>query len=357
MLIYSCFFLLVSGLIFLAAKTSPVQAKFLTIAVFLILILFAGLRGLVGADTLSYLMFYDQFQDPEVAASYLTKMEPIFVLLVAVHGYLIDSKFLYILMMSLLQAWVLYLVFKQSSKKYHFLLFYVLLFYLNFHFNITRAAIAAMLFLLALTSESKKVKFLAAILAPGFHVSVLFFYPLLFSHLNLKRFLLLVFSSVVGLLLVLQNFDYFVMKYNAYQNYLVGYSPGVSVYNVIMFISVLVSVIFLRKVSFLYLAASFFLLVSLCIAEIFPIGYRLLSIGLLLYLFFLLEELSRGNYKFYYAFFWIPVALTFGASFYSVLQESSRLEERIEMGISDGLDASLKSTYIPYQFYWADDDI
>lgn len=357
MLIYSCFFLLVSGLIFLAAKTSPVQARFLTILVFLILILFAGLRGLVGADTLSYLMFYDNFQDPEVAAGYLTKMEPIFVLLVAMHGYLLGSKFLYILMVSLLQAWILYLVFKQSSKRYYFLLFYVLLFYLNFHFNVTRAAIAAMLFLLALTSESKKVKFLAAILAPGFHVSVLFFYPLLFAHFNLKRFLLLVFSSVVGLLLLLQNFGYFVMKYNAYQDYLVGYSPGVSVYNVIVFISVLSSIVLLRKASFLYLAASFFLLISLCIAEIFPIGYRLLSIGLLLYLFFLLEELSRGSYRFYYAFFWIPVALTFGSSFYSVLQETSRLEKRIEMGMGDGLESSLKSTYIPYQFYWADDDL
>lgn len=357
MLIYSFFYLLVSGLILFAAKTAPVQAKFLTAVVFLILILFAGLRGLVGADTLSYLMFYDQFQDAEVVASYLTKMEPIFVLLVAVHGYLVDSKFLYILTVSLLQAWILYLVFKQSSKRYYFLLFYVLLFYLNFHFNVTRAAIASMLFLLALTSESKKVKFLTAILAPGFHVSVLFFYPLLFTHLNLKRFLLLVCSSVVGLLLVLQGFDYFAMKYNAYQNYLVGYSPGVSVYNVLIFISVLGSVVLLRKASLLYLAVSFFLLISLCVAEVFPIGYRLLSIGLLIYLFFLLEELSRGNYRLYYAFFWIPVALTFGSSFYGVLQETSRLEKRIEMGVGGGLEFSLKSTYIPYQFYWADDDL
>jgi len=357
MLIYSCFYLLVSGLILLATRTSQVQAKFLTTAVFLILILFAGLRGLVGADTLSYLMFYDQFKDPDVAASYLTKMEPIFVLLIAAHGYLVDSKFLYILMMSFLQTWILYLVFKKSSKKYHFLLFYVLLFYLNFHFNVTRAAIAAMLFLLALTSDSTKVKLLAAILAPGFHVSVLFFYPLLFTHLNLKHFLLLGFLSIAGLILALHNFSYFAMKYNAYQDYLTGYSPGVSIYNVIIFVSVLLSIIFLRKTSFLYFTSSLLLLFSLCIAELFPIGYRLLSIGLLIYLFFLLEELSRGNYRLYYSFFWIPVALTFGSSFYSVLQETTRLEERIEMGIGDGLDASLKSTYIPYQLYWMDDDI
>ncbi|MCY1509379.1 EpsG family protein [compost metagenome] len=341
----------------MAAMISQVQAKFLITAVFLILVLFAGLRGLVGADTLSYLTFYDQFKDPDVAASYLTKMEPIFVLLITAHSHLIDSKFLYILMISVLQTWILYLVFKQSSKKYYFLLFYILLFYLNFHFNVTRAAIAAMLFLLALTSSSTKVKLLSAILAPGFHVSVLFFYPLLFAHLNLKRFLLLVFLSIAGLILALQNFSYFVMKYNAYQDYLTGYPPGLSIYNIIIFASVILSIVFLRKFSFLYLAASLFLLISLCIAEVFPIGYRLLSIGLLIYLFFLLEELSRENYKLYYAFFWIPVALTFGSSFYGVLQETTRLEERIEMGIGDGLDASLKSTYIPYQFYWADDDI
>ncbi|MDT4832040.1 hypothetical protein FQZ97_655770 [compost metagenome] len=128
-------------------------------------------------------------------------------------------------------------------------------------------------------------------------------------------------------------------------------------YNIIIFASTFLSVILLRGVSPLYLAASLFLLLSLCIAEVFPIGYRLLSIGLLIYLFFLLEELSRKNYRLYYVFFWFPVILTFASSFYSVQQETARLEERIEMGIGDELDASLKSTYIPYQLYWTDDDI
>lgn len=355
MLIYSFFYLLVSGLILFAAKTSPMQAKFLTAVVFLILILFAGLRGLVGSDTFSYLMFYDQFKDPGVVAGYLTKMEPVFLLLIAVHGYLLDSKFLYIFMVSLLQVWILYLVFKKSSRKYHFLFFYIILFYLNFHFNITRAAIASMLFLLALKSESKNIKFLTAILAPGFHVSVLFFYPLLFVGLSLRRFLSLAFLTTVGVLFLLRNPDYFLTKYYIYQDYLAGYSSGVSAYNVLIFISVFFSIVMLRKVSFLYLAVSFLLLLSLCIAEIFPIGYRLRTIGLLLYFFFLLEELSRGNYRLYYIFFWFPVALTFGLSFYGVLKETSRVQERVVMG--DHLDDALKSTYIPYQFYWQDDDL
>ncbi|MCY1513223.1 EpsG family protein [compost metagenome] len=325
--------------------------------IFLILLLFAGLRGLVGADTLSYLTFYDQFKDTGVVVDYLTKMEPIFVLLLAAHSQLIDSKFLYIFMMSLCQVWILYLVFSQSSNKYYFLLCYVLLFFINFHFNVTRAAVAAMLLLLALATDSTRVRLLAAIVAPGFHVSVIFFYPLFFSSLNLKRVLLLVALSVFVMFLVWQNFGYFVMKYNAYQDYLVGYSPGISIYNVVLAICVLASVVFFREVSFSYLAVSFFLLVSIVLAELFPIGYRLLSIALLLYFYFLLEELARGEYRLYYVFFWFPMLLTFGALFNGVINEVPSLEERIQMGVGEGLEESLKSTYIPYQFYWADDDL
>lgn len=353
--VYLCFFFILSGFIFLASRVPTHQARILGFIIFILLIGFSGLRGLVGSDTVSYFLFYEQFKDLETVSDYLTKMEPVFVLLLTLHSNVIDSKFLYLLMMSAFQAWLLFLVYKRSGSKYLFLFCYVLIFYLNFHFNITRAAIAAMLLLVALTSESGKVKLIAALLAPGFHFSVLFFYPLFFTRMSFKYFLMLAIFSLIGLLVIYQYLDFFLAKYHSYENYMSGRSTGVSLAGVLFFINVLVSVFILRKVSIVFLWVSCLLLLSLIVNEFYPIGYRLVTIGLLLYFYFLLEELSARPSKLNYLFFWAPVFLAFSIFMYGLVNEVSVLEKRIAAG--EDLDNSLRSTYLPYEFYWADDEV
>lgn len=352
--VYLCFFFILSGLIFLASRVPAHQARILSFVIFILLIGFAGLRGLVGSDTVSYFLFYEQFKEPEVVSNYLTKMEPVFVLLLTLHSNVIDSKFLYLFMLSSFQAWLLWLVYKKSNSKYLFLFFYVLIFYLNFHFNITRAAIAAMLLLVSLTSDSGKVRVIAALLAPGFHFSVLFFYPLFFTRMNIKYFLLLAAFSLVGLFGVYQYLDFFVAKYRSYEGYMSG-AGGVSLAGGLFFINVLVSIVILRRVSFVFLWASCLLLLSLIISEFYPIGYRLVTIGLLIYLYFLLEELSARGSRVSYFFFWAPVCLAFSVFMYGLVNEVSVLESRIAAG--ENLSDSLRSTYIPYEFYWQDSDL
>lgn len=353
--VYLCFFFILSGLIFLASRVPTHQARILGFIIFILLIGFSGLRGLVGSDTVSYFLFYEQFKDLETVSDYLTKMEPVFVLLLTLHSNVIDSKFFYLLMMSAFQAWLLCLVYKRSSSKYLFLFCYILIFYLNFHFNITRAAIAAMLLLVALTSESGKVKLIAALLAPGFHFSVLFFYPLFFTRMSFKYFLVLAVFSLIGLLAIYQYLDFFLAKYHSYENYMSGRSTGVSLAGVLFFINVLMSVFILRKVSIVFLWVSCLLLLSLIVNEFYPIGYRLVTIGLLLYFYFLLEELSARPSKLNYLFFWAPVFLAFSIFMYGLINEVSVLEKRIAAG--ENLDNSLRSTYLPYEFYWADDEV
>lgn len=355
MFIYLSFFSFVYLLLAGAAKAVPNQARYLIGVLFIVLTLFSGLRGVVGSDTLSYLAFYDLFHDSNAVQMHIAKMEPLFVLFMALHVDVFDNKFVYILSVSLLQSLLLYWVYAGSGKKYLFLFCYVALFYLNFHFNITRAAIASMLLLLALASDNKKVKVLAALLAPGFHFSVLFFYPLFFLRLNLRFLVFSFLMSVVGAYLLLQNMEYFLSKYYSYQGYMESTTSGISVYSILMMLSVIFSVVFLRTVSSLFLMASIYLFVSLVLAEIFPIAYRLVGIAQLIYFYFLLEELSRGSYRVYYIFFWAPVLLTFVLQFYGVVKEPSRLEERIKIGEAN--EDALKSTYIPYQFYWNDNDI
>lgn len=355
MYVYLSFFFVSSTLIFLASRAPISQAKTLVFIVFILLILFSGLRGLVGSDTSSYLLFYDLFKDPEMLSIYLAKMEPFFVLLVSLHSNIVDSKFMYIFMMSVFQGGLLYFVFRDSGNKYLFLLCYVLLFYLNFHFNTTRAAIAVMFFLISLTSESKKVKVFSAILAPGFHLSVLFFYPLLFTRMDLKSFLIFVLFLIFGFALLTQHVDFFIAKYNLYENYMGGNSSGISLSGSIMFVSVLASILFLRKLSRIFLGASFLFLSSIVINEFYSIGYRFIIIGLLLYLYFLLEELSKRNSRVGYFFFWAPVLLNFAILIKSIPEEPLKLEERALRG--EDVSKAINSTYIPYEFYWNDSDI
>ncbi|WP_137821635.1 EpsG family protein [Pseudomonas sp. D(2018)] len=355
MFVYLCFFCFLSGLIFFASRVPVHQSRVIVYIVFVFLIGFAGLRGLVGSDTISYFLFYEQFKSPEVVSDYLTKMEPVFVLLLTLHSNVIDNKFLYLLMMSVFQVWLLWLVYKRSGSKYLFLFCYVLIFYLNFHFNITRAAIAAMLLLVSLTSESNRIKVIAAMLAPGFHFSVLFFYPLFFTRMSLRYFLVLAVFLLVGLLAIYNYLDFFVAKYHSYESYMSGRSTGVSLAGTLFFINTLVSIFVLRKVSFVFLWVSCLLLLSLVVNEFYPIGYRLVTIGLLLYFYFLLEELSTRTSRLNYLFFWAPVFLVFSIFMYGLVNEVSVLEKRIAAG--DDLENSLHSTYIPYEFYWADEDV
>lgn len=355
MFVYFSFFVSLTGLIFLAGKAPLGQRNFLLLIIFAVLIVFAGLRGLVGSDTISYLNFYDQFKDPEALRNYLTKMEPIFVLLVGGHGYLLDSKLLYLIMMSCFQTWLLYLVFEKSRKGLLFLLFYILLFYLNFHFNIARAGVATMLLLLSLTTDSKKVKVLAVLMAPGFHFSVLFFYPLFFVKLDLRRFLFLAIFVIFALLLLFKNIDYFFAKYQSYLEYMQSGSSEVSLAGALIALNVLISIILLRSPSRMLLGSSLLLLLALIVEIYYSIGYRLVNMGLLFYLYFFLEYLSYRRYKWCYIFCWAPVFMVFTLSLHNMVNERSVLEARIASG--ESLDNALKSTYIPYEFYWQDSDV
>lgn len=355
MFVYLGFLVLLAGLIFLASHAPPPQGKGIVFFIFIILIGFSGLRGIVGSDTASYLLFYERFKDYDVVKLYLTKMEPVFVLLLALHSNMIDSKFLYLLMMSFFQAWLLWLIYKRSSSRYLFLLSYIFVFYFNFHFNTTRAAIAIMLLLIALTSESKKAKIASALLAPGFHFSVLFFYPLLFTRITFKYIIASTLLLLLICFLAYQNLDYLILKYASYQDYSFKKTTPISITGLLFSFSIITSVVVLRTSSRLFFGAALFALIALGISEFYPIGYRLWIFAFLIYLYFLLEELSSRTSKVNYLLFWAPVSLYFIISIYSMYNETATLERRISEG--EDLEEAFKSTYIPYEFYWDDKDI
>ncbi|WP_207886322.1 EpsG family protein [Pseudomonas sp. 30_B] len=355
MSVYILFFLLVTGLLLVARRLPSYQSSILVGIVFIILLLFAGLRGLVGSDTYSYLTAYNNLSDNDYFFYLLGRMEPLFVILAWAHSHIFNSGFLYIFTISLIQIFLLWKICENSADRCLFLVAYVLVFYLNFHFNITRAAIASMLLLYSLCSKSRSTSILAAILAPGFHVSVLLFYPLLFSRLGTKWILILLLSLFAALAVFYQELYDFSLKFLFYLDYLRGDSSGLSWYGTLITINVLASILLLPRVSYLFFGSAILLILSAVAYSFYPIAYRFIVIALLIYLFLILEVLSKSRYSWGYIFFWAPVALTFSVLIYGISEERTILEQRIASG--EPLDNALESTYIPYEFYWQDESI
>ncbi|MDQ7985753.1 EpsG family protein [Pseudomonas sp. G34] len=354
MLVYMLFFFFVVGAALVARKLPDYQSSILLGVIFFVLLLFAGLRGLVGSDTISYLSAYKNISDKDYFLYSVGRMEPLFVIFMWLHKNVFDSGLAYIFTMSLIQVVLLWKVCKYSSDKCLFLVAYVLIFYLNFHFNIARAAIASMLLLYSLCSRSRAASVLAAILAPGFHVSVLLFYPLFFSRLSLKVFSLFLLFCFFALVVFYEDFYEFSLKFRYYIDYLQG-AVGFSLYGFLISINVLGSVLFLPRVGRLFLFSAFYLIVAVVAYSFYPIAYRFITIALLVYLFFLLETLSRLRYSWGYMFFWLPVILSFGILVYGISEERIILERRIASG--EPLENALESTYLPYEFYWLDSGI
>jgi hypothetical protein len=353
MFVYASFFFLVVGFLLVARILPERQSSAVIYIVLVILILFAGLRGLVGSDTLSYLRAYEGLSNDDYFLYLLSTMEPLFVALLVGHKYLFDNSFLYLFMMSVFQVFLLWKVCENSSDRCLFLVAYALLFYLNFHFNIARSAIASMLFLYSLCSKSRSAGLLAAVLAPGFHVSVLMFYPLLLPRLGVKYFSIIVFICLAAAAVFYQEVYDFSLKFKFYADYLRRGASGVSIYGLLIMVNVVASVVLLSRANFLFFGSSLFLIVSIVLYGYHPIAYRFVTIALLLYLFFLLEALSRARYSWGYIFFWAPVILTFGVVVQGIANESDILNERINAG--EPLEGALNSTYIPYEFYWDDE--
>ena len=178
---------IVASILLLTSKVVKHQTGYLIFTVFASLFLFAGLRGVVGADTGSYLMIYKELANKDGILFEMTKTEPGFIALLSLHKAIFNSEALYIIMMSGFQVFLLHAVVKNSSKQHLFLLCYVFLFYLNFHFNITRSAIATMLFLYGLCGKSVTNKRLALLAAPLFHVTILPFYLVLLRRTKWKH--------------------------------------------------------------------------------------------------------------------------------------------------------------------------
>lgn len=169
-------------------------------------VLFAGLRGNVGTDSIAYRTYY-----AEVGSSTGDIVfEPTFLILAEIGNFFgFNSQFL-ILSVAVAQGIFLYLTLIKIKEKDFFYLIYISIFFIYFTFNIIRVGLAMCILIYAftLTWDEKKLSF------PIFLGSVM-------THVS-SAFTLIVFSRkwyraiplVAGALLIFQEF--FLLKLFAY---------------------------------------------------------------------------------------------------------------------------------------------
>ena len=349
---YLVMYAVVASILLLTSKVVKHQTGYLIFIVLAALFLFAGLRGIVGADTGSYLLIYNELANKDGILSGMSRTEPGFIALLSLHKAIFNSETLYIIMMSGFQVFLLYAVVKNSSRQHLFLLCYVFLFYLNFHFNTTRAAIATMLFLYGLCGKSVTNKRLALLAAPLFHVTILPFYLVLLRGTNWKHIVAVL--GVAGLAIAL-NFEaalLFATKFLVYQSFGILEQSGVSLYAVLLTVMALSSIFALKNSGYYFKWMAGALAVSYLVTNFYPVAFRLTIVASVFYYFFLIDELSRTNRSSLQLFFWIPVVLGFYFVVIGINNESKNLNDRINLGSVPV--SALESTYIPYRFSWND---
>jgi hypothetical protein len=150
---------------------------------------FAFLRGDVGTDTYTYHQQYFDFAAIDSDVLQMLAIEPFFLLLIkslssigALVGLRPDTlSTTYVAAIALFQGWLLMLLLRRLRNPGLFLLFYSATFYINFQFNILRAAAAALLLCLSVllldSPADRRKGFLLLCLAPAVHYSAALLVP------------------------------------------------------------------------------------------------------------------------------------------------------------------------------------
>lgn len=319
---------------------------------FSILLLFSGLRGRVGSDTPQYIGYF-QLSDSRAGAEFLLSiLEPLFVALLVGLRYISDSNLFFIFVCSGLQSLLLLYIYKKSKNK-NFIFVYALIFYLNFHFNTLRAGFATLFFLAALAADRKTYRYLFLLAAPGFHFSILVFYPLIFFSGKALRVIPII-IVVLSVIIFFIGFSGFAFdKLYSYDGYLVESGRASILFALANGVFYLVSAYFVRGISQYSFRSAIFLAICYGALMFFPIFYRFIILGHVIYFYGLLEGGGKLNFQNKSSWLFLPLfVLLFLQGAYGVYNESEALERRSRAG--EDVVQALESTYIPYKFYWDD---
>lgn len=225
---------------------------------FVLIVFISGLRGDVGSDTYSYGRIYLDSVELffEGVENFFFAYEPLFLGFSALHKLIFDDVTLYFLSVSALHGFLLWFSTRRLRHRWVFLSFYVVCFYLDFHFNVLRVSTAFLLFVSAMAAKSKALSFFLLLSSALTHVTVIALFPVYFSAFIVgKRYSWIYFILFLfGLSLVFLFFyDYIHSKLSAYDVVSASgvESGGFSVFRFVSFfaLSLLSFYIFFKPVS------------------------------------------------------------------------------------------------------------
>lgn len=355
MLPYTLFFCYVTLCFLFHDRTPGGLRGLVTSTIFLYMLLFSGLRGVVGADTPTYLGYFERADSLDGWELLFQSVEPLFAIFILMVRVISEEGAFFLFSCSLLQTFIAFYIYKKTANK-NFIFVYLILFYLNFHFNTLRAGLATLLFLAALLSSKRSIRYAFLVAAPGFHVSILIFYPILFyTQESLKRVAVFVALAIL-FFLGASSFgliDFAVGKIIYYDGYLSDVSSA-SIFNISIYAGYFLMAAYIMRLespacSRVSVALAFFYLTILFM----PIFYRFVIIGHAIYFLLITEALPVGVLTRKAIFLlWLPLVALSALSVYGVYNETNLLVRRVNIG---ELPASvLDSTYVPYKLFLSD---
>lgn len=194
----------------------------------LLITLFSAMRGYVGTDTYSYhVMFINGSIENMLDIS--KSIEPLFAALIKFSAFIINSSFVFIALISIIQGILLIKLISISKNPANFLMVYIAIFYLNFEFNILRAGTAILFIVLANQLSNNKNNnvgfYLAGIAAVLIHYSTaIAFLPMIILNQKKKNTKLLAIALVV---ITLIGAYYFVLNNDALYGKYIIYSSEI----------------------------------------------------------------------------------------------------------------------------------
>lgn len=350
---YVIFFTTIGLNFFMLTKSQGIPRKIFKTILFAEIVLFAGLRASnVGSDTPTYVGYFNMAESFDNFRLLALSIEPGYLGWTFLSRAISDSSFAFLMLTSLAQAALLYKILA-NSKNYIFLFIYIFLFYLNFHFNTIRVGFAVLFFLCFLTEKKKYLKNIFLIVAPTFHVSILFFYPFFAMKWDLKSIAIALFAVITFAAVFPGVIQMFVDKAVSYSGYLEDGGAGVSALGLV-FVLMIGSSLFLHRHSSHNFKISAVLLLLIYAAKAkFPILYRLAFIAQFFYLFYLTVDLNQKIHsKQRILVLWPIVGALFILQLYNIVTEKAALSSRFESG--DLSAESLDAGYLPYEFIWQD---
>lgn len=356
MLFYLLLAILTFCILYLASRKENKYRSICYFAFFFIIFLVAGLRGDVGQDTYNYQLQYDLMTNFDSFIFQLSRAEPILYIIMYPYKLMFDDLYGFtgfLLLISLLQVVLL----SYSTKKMHhrstFLAIYILVIYLEYHFNVLRASLALLFFLCALRAagaNDKNKSILFSVLAVLSHLSIIVFLPILLTYFKLKK---RYYIFLVAFLLVLGagvNLFFYDLIDNKIRNYNL---LDTSSFNFPVIVSVLLCFLWLtllydKQKNYKQVLTLAVFSLAFFFYSISTIAYRVYYIGFIVLIYIQFNDkmfsLERGKVRPYLLSVFV---LCLWVTYFSVLFMVNEKSMRLKTG--DGL---AEFSFAPYSFYY-----